>query len=94
MEYYNHSGPLARNLDDCILLQNLMSGPHPLDIGSLKPKLVIPSNFEEIKGWRIAYDLDLGYKPIDPEERENTLKALEVFKRLGAAVEEVDLGWT
>ena len=94
MEYYNHSGPLARNLDDCILLQNLMSGPHPLDIGSLKPKLVIPSTFEDIKNWRIAYDLDLGYKPIDPDVRENTLKALDVFRDLGAAVEEVDLEWT
>lgn len=94
MEYYNHSGPLARNLVDCILLQNLMSGPHPLDIGSLKPKVMIPSTFEEIKDWRIAYDLDLGYKRIDPEVRENTLKALEVFRELGATVEEVDLGWT
>lgn len=94
MEYYNHTGPLARNLDDCSLLQNLMSGPHPLDIGSLKPKLVIPSTFEGIKEWRVAYDLDLGYKRIDPEVRENMLKALEVFKELGASVEEVDLGWT
>jgi amidase len=94
MEYYNHSGPLARNLDDCILLQNLMSGPHPLDIGSLKPKLTIPSSFDGIKDWRIAYDLDLGYKPIDPEVRKNTLEALEVFKELGAEVVEVDLGWT
>jgi amidase len=94
MEYYNHSGPLARNLDDCILLQNLMSGPHPLDIGSLKPKLEIPSTFEGIKDWRIAYDLDLGYKRVDPDVRENTLKSLEIFKDLGASVEEVDLGWT
>jgi amidase len=94
MEYYNHSGPLARNLDDCILLQNLMSGPHPLDIGSLKPKLEIPSTFEGIKDWRIAYDLDLGYKRVDPDVRENTLKSLEIFNDLGASVEEVDLGWT
>lgn len=94
MEYYNHSGPLARNLDDCITLQNLMSGPHPLDIGSLKPKLDIPPTFEAIKGWRIAYDLDLGYKSVDPDVMENTLKALEVFNELGASVEEVDLGWT
>lgn len=94
MEYYNHSGPLTRNLTDCILLQNLMSGPHPLDIGSLKPKYVLPSSFEGIKDWRIAYDLDLGYKPIDPQVMENTLKALEVFEQLGATIEEVDLGWT
>ena len=94
MEYYNHSGPLARNLDDCILLQNLMSGPHPLDIASLKPKLVIPTTFDDIKDWRIAYDLDLGYKRLDPGVKENTLKALSVFRELGATVEEVDLSWT
>jgi Asp-tRNA(Asn)/Glu-tRNA(Gln) amidotransferase A subunit family amidase len=93
MEYYNHSGALARNVSDCILLQNVMSGPHPGDIASLKPKLIIPTELEAIRGWRIAYSLDLGYKQIDPGVRANTLGALDVFRDLGAEVQEVDLGW-
>jgi amidase len=36
----------------------------------------------------------LGFFEVDPEVQKNTLAALEVFRSLGATVEEVDLGWT
>lgn len=94
LEYYNHQGPLARTVGDCILMQNIIAGPHPLDIAGLKPKLTLPTAYDDIKGWRIAYSIDLGYQEVDPEVRHNTLAALEVFRSLGAVVEEVDLGWT
>ncbi len=94
LEYYDHPGPMARNVADCILMQNVISGPHPLDIASLKPKLVLPSTYEDIRGWRIAYSMDLGYAPVDSEVRQKTLGALDTFRELGASVEEVDLGWT
>ncbi len=94
LEYYDHPGPMARNVADCILMQNVISGPHPLDIASLKPKITIPTAFDGIEGWRIAYSIDLGYKTVHPEVRRLTLAALDVFRGLGATVEEVDLGWT
>lgn len=94
LEYYNHPGPIARNVADCILMQNVISGPHPRDIATLKPKLTIPSTFDDIKGWRIAYSVDLGFQKVDPDVRENTLEAMGVFSDLGAKVEEVDLDWT
>ena len=28
-----------------------MCGPHPLDISTLRPKLVLPTEFEPIHGW-------------------------------------------
>ena len=46
-----------------------------------------------IKGWKIAYSLDLGLFEVDEEVRKNTLAALDVFRSLGATVEEVDVGW-
>jgi amidase len=46
-----------------------------------------------IKGWKIAYSLDLGLFEVDPEVRANTLAALEVFRSLGATVTEVKIGW-
>jgi len=61
---------------------------------SLRPKLRIPSDLKDIKGWRIAYSIDLGYCEVDPGVVENTESALEVFRELGCSVEEVDLGWT
>jgi amidase len=94
LEYYNHSGAMARTVGDCILMQNVIAGPHPLDSARVKPKLTLPTQYEDIAGWRIAYSLDLGFQPIEDDVRQNTLAALDVFRSLGATVEEVDLGWT
>jgi Asp-tRNA(Asn)/Glu-tRNA(Gln) amidotransferase A subunit family amidase len=94
LDFYCHSGPLARTVDDCALLQNVMAGPHPRDITTLRPKLRIPARLDDIKGWRIAYSMDLGYFEVDPEVVRNTEAALQTFRDLGAQVEAVDLGWT
>src|SRR6202000_476880 len=87
-------GPMARTVEDCLMMQNVMCGPDPLDIASLRPKLTLTPDRGGIKGWKIAYSLDLGYFELDKDVRDNTLVALDVFRSLGATVEEVDLGWT
>ena len=93
LEAYSHGGPLARTVDDCIYLQNIMAGPHPADMTSLKPKLELPFEYSSIKGKRIALSMDLGYKVIDPEVRQLVEQACYTFSELGAVVEPVDLGW-
>lgn len=94
LDFYNHPGPMARSVEDCLLMQNVMCGPHSKDIVSLKPKLETPVDRSGVSGWRIAYSLDLGYYEVDEDVRRNTLAALDVFRTLGAEVVEVDLGWT
>ena len=94
LDFYCHTGPLARNVEDAIILQNVMSGPSPLDISTLRPKLTLPTSYKPIKGWKIAFSMDLGFFNVDREVQKNTLAALDVFRSLGAEVEEVDLGWT
>ena len=93
LDFYCHTGPLARNVKDAILLQNVMAGPSPLDIATLRPKLRLPLDYKPIKGWKIAFSMDLGSFEVDPDVRKNTLAACDVFRSLGATVEEVDLGW-
>ncbi len=93
LDFYCHTGPLARTVKDAILLQNVMCGPHPLDIATLRPKLTMATGYAPIKGWRIAYSRDLGAFEVDPDVERNTLAALDVFRSLGASVEEVDIGW-
>ncbi len=93
LEYYYSAGPLARTVADCILMQNVMSGPHPRDIVSLKPKLTLPTTYDGLDGWRVAYSIDLGYKQVANDVRQNTLVALDTFRALGATVEEVPIGW-
>ncbi len=94
LDFYCHTGPLARTVADAILLQNVISGPHPADISTLRPKLRLPQTYKPVKGWRIAYSMDLGNYEVDREVATNTQIALDVFRSLGATVEEVDLGWT
>ncbi|WP_322867942.1 amidase [Aquicoccus sp. G2-2] len=93
LDFYCHTGPLARSVKDAILLQNVMSGPTPLDIASLYPKLTLPTHYPDIKGWRIALSMDLGSYTISEEVQRNTRAAADVFRSLGASVEEVDIGW-
>jgi len=87
LDFYSHEGPLARTVADVVLLENVMAGPHPSDIASLKPKLKVPTSYGSIRGWRVAYSLDLGYFDVDDEVRKNTESALEVFKSMGCQVD-------
>ncbi len=93
LDQYCHIGPMARSVADVALLQNVMCGPHPKDIASLRPKVTVPTSYKPIKGWKIAYSLDLAGYDIEPDVVANTHKAIETFRALGAKVEEVDLGW-
>ena len=94
LDTYCHEGPLARTVADCALFQNVLAGPHNEDIASLRPKFRLPGEFAPITDWKIAYSIDLGYVEVDEEVRANTLATLEMFRQLGASVEEVELGWT
>ncbi|TIT61130.1 MAG: amidase, partial [Mesorhizobium sp.] len=53
----------------------------------------LPLDYKPIKGWKIAFSMDLGSFEVDADVRRNTLAACDVFRSLGATVEEVDLGW-
>ena len=94
LDFYCHEGPLARSVADCALFENVIAGPHPRDIATLRPKLNIPAQLKGIEGWKIAYSIDLGYCEVDPDVRRNTEAALDVFRDLGCTVEAVDLGWS
>ena len=93
VDQYCVNGPMARTVSDCALMQNVMCGPHPKDISSLRPAITLPLEYKNIKGWKIAYSMDLGYFEVDKEVEKNTLEALEKFKLLGATVTEVKLNW-
>ena len=93
LDPYCHTGPLARSVADAILLQNVIVGASPHDITGLRPTLRLPTSYKPIKGWRIAYSMDLTCFEVDKEVVANTKAALDVFRSLGATVHEVDLKW-
>lgn len=94
LDFYCQEGPMARSVGDCRLFENVIAGPHPRDVASLRLKLRLPETSGDIQGWRIAVSMDLGYFEVDPEVARNTEAAIRVFRDLGATVEPVDLGWT
>jgi len=93
LDHYCHEGPLARTVADCALLENVIAGPHPHDVSSLRPKVRIPARLGPIDGWRIALSRDLGGYPVDESVARNLDAAADALRDAGATVEEVDLGW-
>jgi amidase len=91
---YNHCGPMTRSIADAALMQSVTAGLHPLDHDSLRARVSLPVKAQSIRGAKIAWSMDLGYRQISAEVRRNTLAALDVFRSLGCILEEVDLGWT
>ena len=93
LDHYCHEGPLARTVADCALLENVIAGPHPTDVASLRPKLEIPARLESIAGMRIALSTDLGCYAVDEDVLANTRAAADRLRDAGAVVEEVALPW-
>lgn len=93
LENMLHYGPITRTVGDAALMQNVMSGQHVADQCSLREKLVLPEVFPSVKGMKIAFSMDLGYYEVAPDVQRNTREMVRALKRLGAKVEEVDLGW-
>jgi aspartyl-tRNA(Asn)/glutamyl-tRNA(Gln) amidotransferase subunit A len=93
LDHYCHEGPLARTVADCALLENVIAGPHPSDVASIRPKLEIPSPLEPIHGLRIAFSPDLGCFDVAPEVAACAEQAADRLRAAGASVDRVSLPW-
>jgi amidase len=89
-------GPMARNFQDMVLMQNSIAGPHPKVHASLRPKLEYPYEYASLKGVPIAVDYfgDWIQGGVDNSVRDSLGNAVEVLRKQGAIVDEVKLGWT
>lgn len=90
---YVNVGPMTRSVADAALMQNIMSGPHPLDHNSLRNRLKIPGQLGNIRGMKIAYSIDLGHYLVIDDVRRETLATLDVLRDAGAEVTEIEIDW-
>ena len=90
---YVNVGPMTRSVADAALMQNVMSGPHPLDHNSLRNRLRIPDQLGDIRGMRIAYSMDLGHYLVVDDVRRETLATLDLLRDAGAEVTEIEIDW-
>jgi amidase len=89
-------GPMARNVEDCALLLDAMSGEDPRDPFSL-PRTGESYLAAARANWRpkrVAWSADLGCTMTDNEVAAITRKAAERFGELGATVEEAHPDFT
>lgn len=93
LDHYCGDGPMARTVADCALLYNVLLGPHPIDVVSLRPATHIPEQLAGIEGMEIALSIHLGDYPVEPQITANTGEVAEALREAGASVEEVELGW-
>ncbi|RSS56740.1 amidase [Streptomyces sp. WAC01280] len=93
-DHYRGDGPMARTVDDTIAFQNVLAGPDPRDHTSIRPKLTLPTSYEDVTGMRIALCVRLGEYDVHPEIEANTRAAAQALADAGAHVEEITLPWT
>jgi aspartyl-tRNA(Asn)/glutamyl-tRNA(Gln) amidotransferase subunit A len=87
-------GPLTRTVRDAALYLDAVVGPHPSDPDSLPhPGISYVEALERLpERLRIAWSPTLGYAHVQPDVMRRAREAVDVFKRLGHHVEEIDQG--
>jgi Asp-tRNA(Asn)/Glu-tRNA(Gln) amidotransferase A subunit family amidase len=93
-----HAGPMARTVRDAALMLSVMAGPDPRDPLSIDAPpedyvVTYDGALDAMRGLRVAWSVDLGYAPVDPEVRRLTEAGARRFTELGCIVEAVDPGW-
>ena len=87
-----HYGPLTRSVADAAMILDITAGPHPSDPDSLPaPGLSYLDALEEkLPRLRIAFSRDLGYARVQGDVLREVRAAVDVFRRLGHEVEEIE----
>ena len=92
---YETLGPLARTFEDMVLMQNVINGPSPQVISSLRPRLEYPMEYADLKGAKIAVSHFAKWSGMGNDKDvtasiEATVKAL---RKAGAKVDVIKFDW-
>ena len=88
---YESLGPMARNLTDMLLMQNVISGPHPSVQATLRPKLNYPLQYAPAKGMKVVIDHARGIGQADAEVDHAMQITVDRLQQLGCEVVVKDL---
>ncbi len=90
-----HVGPMSRTVADSALMLNVIAGYDARDWFALPDQgLDFTANLNDgVKGLRMAYSADLGYAHVNDDVAACVEKAVQVFRELGAVVEEINPGF-
>ncbi|HYV87323.1 MAG TPA: amidase [Candidatus Polarisedimenticolia bacterium] len=87
-----HVGPMTRSVGDAALMMNVITKPDPRDWYAIPytGKDYLAGLEGGVKGWKIAFSPTMGGHPVDPEIAKLVAAAAQVFRDLGAQVDQVD----
>jgi aspartyl-tRNA(Asn)/glutamyl-tRNA(Gln) amidotransferase subunit A len=89
----DHTGPMARTVEDCAYLLQAMAGHDPADPASSRAPVddYLAPLARDIRGVRIGVPRAYFFEGIDPEVERAFEEALETLRRLGAEVRDVQI---
>jgi len=87
----DHTGPMARTVEDCAYLLQAMAGHDPADPASSRAPVedYLAPLRRDIRGVRLGVPRDYFFDAIDPEVERAFNEALDTLRRLGAEVRDV-----
>jgi len=87
-----HIGPMTRTVADAALMLSVIAKPDLRDWYAIPydGKNYLDGLEAGVRGWKIAFSPTLGGHPVDPEVAKLVASAAQVFRELGASVEEVE----
>jgi aspartyl-tRNA(Asn)/glutamyl-tRNA(Gln) amidotransferase subunit A len=96
---YDHAGPIARTVEDCALLLDVLAGYDPRDPDSLDaPPMSYAASLmdnrtpeEAVRGARIGVPRQFFFDGAEPDIIAAVHAALDVYRQLGAELIEVDM---
>ena len=87
-----HAGPMARTVEDCRLLYEVIASHDPRDWTALPDLSRSNGPAEVIDGVRVMHSPAMGFAAVDPEVADLVDRAVETLQSLGAVVELADPG--
>ncbi len=91
----DHVGPITRTVEDAAIMLSVIAGYEPQDPTSID--ISVDNYLDDleagVKYWRVAVARGDYIEASDPEVLEGFNTAAQVFKELGAEIQEVDLSW-
>jgi aspartyl-tRNA(Asn)/glutamyl-tRNA(Gln) amidotransferase subunit A len=87
-----HIGPMTRTVADAALMLNVITKPDLRDWYAIPydAKNYLDGLEAGVRGWKIAFSPTMGGHTVDPEIAKLVAAAAQVFRELGATVEEVE----
>jgi aspartyl-tRNA(Asn)/glutamyl-tRNA(Gln) amidotransferase subunit A len=87
-------GPMAKNVDDCKIVFDVIRGKDEMDSTSVNSKFQIPNSKIEIKNLKIGVPKEYFVEGIEPEVKEKIEEAIKKYEEMGAKILEISLSHT